>query len=760
MRWLYPKRADVDRPRIVLATLWAVGGLILACLVVPSTGAVEENPAEAVAVSRTKTAADIEVRRAKLTDEITELQAALVELDEASLAAQSVRAELATLERIDGLLLRLTEQILLGADLERGRLELSERIATGLEAAIGDPPPYALSRIDALDDASRVASAREADRNEMIGMVEKGLEQALAELAQSKRARRDLLAAESDASLPSDVEEIARLLLLNSLVIRLAETQRDLSRSVLDNANADLALHQLQAEIGAEALDFARAHLEFDVADREAAMDQFEERGIEAREALDQAKVALDAAERRLGEVQAAEVNAESTAKLEARRLARQAAQRRVAQIDIELERLPQLAGLVDHRHRVLAGEAARSEVIVWEGEAEQFITDLERQRRLAQGRFELLSRRRRETLDLAAATPNPGVAHWVQEQASEIERLVVLYQSQLSDLGQSRSLVERARADFLRHSSSVALRDLFDSVALAVRDGWDTELIVVDDRSVTTGKVVSAFVLFVLGFIASRFASRFLRRLLARTSVDVGAALAFEGLSFYLLLTLFFLLALRTVGIPLTAFTVLGGGVAIGVGFGSQNVINNFISGLILMIERPIKVGDIVEVDGTFGQVEQIGARSTRVKTFDNIHIIVPNSAFLEKNVVNWTLSDNLVRTHVDVGVAYGSPTRDVDRLIHRALADHGKVLNQPDPIVLFTEFGDNALNFRAVFWLHMRLMMDRRKIESDVRFRIDRLFREAGIAIAFPQRDVHLDTTSPLEVRFASPDPDEPSV
>ncbi len=299
------------------------------------------------------------------------------------------------------------------------------------------------------------------------------------------------------------------------------------------------------------------------------------------------------------------------------------------------------------------------------------------------------------------------------------------------------------------------AATSIFESIVTL----WRAELLSVGGRSISIGTVITALLLLVLGILLARWSSRRVGSLLTRhVGLDRGAAAAVQGLTFYLLLVLVFLLVLQTANIPLTAFTVFGGALAIGVGFGSQNVVNNFLSGLILMIERPIKVGDIVDIEGTYGRIERIGARSTRIKTFDNTHIIIPNSAFLEKNVVNWTLSDNVVRTWVDVGVAYGSPTREVDRLVHRVLAEHGKILKKPAPVVLFTEFGDNALHFRAYFWLQMREMMDRRRVESDVRYRIEHLFRDAGIVIAFPQRDVHLDTTAPLDVRLVGPPEPQP--
>ncbi len=277
-----------------------------------------------------------------------------------------------------------------------------------------------------------------------------------------------------------------------------------------------------------------------------------------------------------------------------------------------------------------------------------------------------------------------------------------------------------------------------------------DTELFSFGGASISLSKLVIAVLLLIVGYAIAKAISRALERfLLKRLSMEAGAAHALQSLSFYFMLALFILLSLRTVNIPLTAFTVAGGALAIGVGFGSQNIVNNFISGLILLAERPIKIGDLIEIDETQGHVERIGPRSTRVRMLDNTHIIVPNSSFLEKNVLNWTLSDNVIRGSVTVGVAYGSPTREVERLIRRALSDHERVLAQPEPIVLFTEFGDNSLNFQTFFWIRMMETMARRRIQSEIRFSIDDLFREAGIIIAFPQRDVHLDASKPLDVR-----------
>ena len=209
---------------------------------------------------------------------------------------------------------------------------------------------------------------------------------------------------------------------------------------------------------------------------------------------------------------------------------------------------------------------------------------------------------------------------------------------------------------------------------------------------------------------------------------------------------TLFFT-ALGMLKVPLGAFAFISGAVAIGIGFGAQNIINNFISGWILMGERPIRIGDLLEVNGTLGRVEAINTRSTRIKRVDGVRIVVPNSHLLENMVVNWNLGDDDIRIFVSVGVAYGSPVRRVAELIEKAVTEQEDVLQDPAPRILFQDFGNSALEFETYFWTQLRPGGDLRRLRSEIRFRIDELFRENGITIAFPQRDVHLDGVLKLE-------------
>jgi small-conductance mechanosensitive channel len=206
---------------------------------------------------------------------------------------------------------------------------------------------------------------------------------------------------------------------------------------------------------------------------------------------------------------------------------------------------------------------------------------------------------------------------------------------------------------------------------------------------------------------------------------------------------------SLVTVNIPLAVFAFLGGALAIGLGFGAQHLINNFISGMILLFDRSVRVGDIVEVDDQSGQVTNIGMRNSRIRRFDGIDMLVPNSHFLQQKVTNWTLSDLKMRYSVSVGVAYGSPTRETERMLMKAIETHPMVLKDPPPTILFEKFGDSALVFTGYFWMELISNRDNRIAASEIRHAINELLQKAGIVIALPQRDVHMDSSKPLEVK-----------
>lgn len=267
------------------------------------------------------------------------------------------------------------------------------------------------------------------------------------------------------------------------------------------------------------------------------------------------------------------------------------------------------------------------------------------------------------------------------------------------------------------------------------------TPIIVFGETSLDLAQLLYVGLFTLLGGLLVIASNRFLRkRLEARgTNADIIQLLTRAYLILGFVILAFMILDFLRV--PLTAFAFVSGAVAIGVGFGAQNIINNFISGWILMWERPIKIGDFLELGDVKGSVESINTRSTRIRRVDGVHLLVPNSFLLENTVTNWTLVDELVRTTVRVGVAYGSDVKRVTELLQRAADEHPKVLRQPERVVFFDDFGDNALMFDLLVWVQASSEGGLRKLRSDLRYRIDALFAEAGVVIAFPQRDVHLD-------------------
>jgi len=268
--------------------------------------------------------------------------------------------------------------------------------------------------------------------------------------------------------------------------------------------------------------------------------------------------------------------------------------------------------------------------------------------------------------------------------------------------------------------------------------------------EQVTVSQVILTALLVVVGLWLGYALQRTLGRYLQKKGVSPHIVETLKRLLFYFILVLLFITALGMMRIPVTALAFISGAVAIGVGFGAQSIINNLISGWILMSERPVRIGDFVEIDSHRGVVENIGNRSTRIKRIDGVHLLVPNSQMLERVVVNWTLVDRKFRTTVRVGVAYGSPVRRVEELLLQAAAEHALVLGSPPPIAVFEDYGDNALVFDLYFWCEAFGEREMRQVRSDIRFRLDELFRENGITIAFPQRDVHLYSGRPISVRL----------
>ena len=262
-----------------------------------------------------------------------------------------------------------------------------------------------------------------------------------------------------------------------------------------------------------------------------------------------------------------------------------------------------------------------------------------------------------------------------------------------------------------------------------------------ISGQDFTLGQLLIIPTVIIVGYLTIGWLARIITNRMTAHKMQPDVIHLIRRIFYVVALVVLGITTLDLLNVPLTAFAFVSGAIAIGVGFGAQNIINNFISGWILMWERPIRIGDFLEVGDATGTVESINTRSTRIRRTDGVHMLIPNSFLLENTVVNWTLIDNLTRTLVRVGVAYGSPVKKVAELIKQATEEQEAVLKEPLPSVIFEDFGDSALIFDVFFWVNATAERNLRVIRSDIRFRIAELFEENDIVIAFPQQDVHLD-------------------
>jgi potassium-dependent mechanosensitive channel len=266
-----------------------------------------------------------------------------------------------------------------------------------------------------------------------------------------------------------------------------------------------------------------------------------------------------------------------------------------------------------------------------------------------------------------------------------------------------------------------------------------NVSLLTLDKQPVSLGSLL-LFIAVTLGmFLLSRWLSRWIRqRILSRLRIDRGSQEAIASVIGYLLAALSFIIVLQTVGIDLSSLAVIAGVLGIGFGFGFQLLASNFISGLAILLEQPIKVGDFIEVDTLLGTVEKISIRSTVIRTNDGLFVIVPNNRFIEKNVVNWSYRNPDSRIHIPVTVAYGSDTVLVSEALLAAARQDARVLVYPSPSVWFKRFAESAYEFELLVWINRPQDFD--PIKSAINFLVEKELRRRGIEMPFPQRELHI--------------------
>ncbi|MFO7976367.1 MAG: mechanosensitive ion channel [Candidatus Hydrogenedentota bacterium] len=640
-----------------------------------------------------------------------------------------------------------------------------------------DPPPYSIDFVDELRDQIHAEDVAMQAARDQLDVLEEHLDNLRQRVETTAVEHKEAMKALEDADAATDLRQI--------------QWQADKSRIAHLAAQAILEAFEDEALALRESIEyhqaakaFAKKKLAIAVPNAPFTPDELAKKLEDFEEALAKTEAELEEARNR--KTAADEALANVREELRATRETSAAKDEDASKRQEEIARLERLLEVRQAQAETAAAEVDALQMLInihnnqsslWRERYEfahtEDYAELDNVRRLLDERIQAIegwnkyfdsNLRKTETLvrnlqgRLASWRPKFGDEALAREELEALERREEVFRrgvARINDvvrmLRHWRSEIEAQQRETSKWEAAVSIVWGFLKRAWSV---WNYPFLTVQDSSITINKIMMALIILVAGLYLSRKVARRIRALVvSRFHADESFAASLEKGVYYALIVAVLLFALSMVEIPLTVFAFFGGALAIGVGFGAQTLINNFISGIIMLIERPIKVGDIVDVEGVRGRVVNIGSRCCQVKLFDGVDILVPNSVFLEQKVVNWTLSDTVLRFSIKVGVAYGSPTREVAQLIEKAVADHGKILKHPAPLVLFEDFGDSALIFSVYFWLEVDRPMDYRIVCSDVRFRIDRLFREAGITIAFPQQDVHIDSLGPLKVSWAEP-------
>jgi len=268
----------------------------------------------------------------------------------------------------------------------------------------------------------------------------------------------------------------------------------------------------------------------------------------------------------------------------------------------------------------------------------------------------------------------------------------------------------------------------------------WNFEWFSLGESPFTTKTfLLLIFSLFLLFYLSAKIRKILVNRIFPRYGLEIGISQSIATILRYVLIIIGLIIIFQTIGIDLSAIGLLIGALGVGIGFGLQNITNNFISGLIILFERPIKVGDRIEIDDLAGNIVDISARATTIITNDNIAVIVPNSDFINNRVINWSHNNKEVRLNFPVGISYNEDPEKIRKLLTEVVNENNGVLSSPEPYIRFEGFGDSSLNFDVLVWTSEYI--DRPKIlRSELYYKIFAKFKEHNIEIPFPQQDIHL--------------------
>lgn len=676
------------------------------------------------------------------------------------------------------LVTNLEQSLDMAQRLSDGQRRVDEQRTAAREwTGFATPPPYSVLLLDQLrktQDDARFAAQSAAARITLLDQEAAKYEQELRAAEIERRQSEERLAAattQEQRNRQSWLRDLAALearaaaagLEKTRRARKLTELQATETREVLALSERQVAVARRDSRLTQEELNAVLADI-----DRQRAA--LEKRQAAALAAGQRSQEALTQAQQALARFRAEQANPSDPETVKRREILERTLELRRMQADNDVLAVDLSKRMLDLRAWERTGWQYRGLMVnsretdkLREGldNLEQLLEQLRTWNAYLESELSRPSGRDTPAQDRLAGLSRDQAALAQQIDATQRARLDLLREAQqaVADLQRTLSVW---REDFLARGADRSARSIFSDTLAMVWQGaraiWQFEILSVEDtlnidgrtvvaaRSITLGKALNALLFLGIGYVISRWLShRAGQFAVQRLGAVPGHARTISRWMHMLLLGSLLLFALYMVNIPLTMFAFLGGALAIGLGFGTQVLLKNLVAGIMLLVERPLKVGDLIEVGSIVGTVTNIDIRSSTVRTGDGIEILVPNSVFIENNVTNWTYSNAKVRRSVKIGVDYSATPTKVRDLLLKVASQHGHVLTDPPPRVLFEDFGADALMFNLQYWIDYGRGTDAMQVASDLRFMIEGALGEAGIGIPYPQRVVHLRTLPP---------------
>lgn len=682
-------------------------------------------------------------RRADLQERLAEVEKSLEDAPVPPLTGTLEQSDVAppyrtSLQRMESNLRRMLSLLETDALLEAQTAQVEAENLEFTQKGLTESRPYPITLLDSLRD--QLALAQEDLESQESALKSAQIDSRLTEqqLEQRQALRRRLLE-RSEKNGHQDLE-IERSLENATWAVRALESTKELTEAETENSKKARTLAEKRRDLLKRKVSLVESHFLFTEAILQRQLSELETRRNELNTALDRARRQADEA---LGKVKSLQADPSKAEELRAQTEWLTTYQRTKSLLEQRLEWNLTQRDLWERRYNLSRGEGVSS-LSDWYDASRGVAAQLKNARAVLESELKQLNSQTAEALEEPAVA---GGQRTLRVQALSARQVAL--EDALRSIDTTTALAQRISAEISERRQHLSWRERLTRAWAWLVDLWNIELYTIGDNSVTVGKVNVALLVLVLGLTMTGKVTRFFsRRLLTRLPITDSVKANLERSLRYFFFLLVFLFALQVVNIPLTIFTFLGGTLAIAVGFGAQNILNNFISGLILMVEQPVRVGDLIEVEQTTGVVEEIGARSTRVRMGTGIHVVLPNSVLLENRVINWTLTDQRIRTSVSVGVAYGIDPQEVIGLIKRAALMTEKVEKSPEPFVLLEDFADSALTFTIHFWVSLAQPLNKRMAESELRIAIEQMFRSHKIPIPFPQRDLNFNGPVPVTV------------